>query len=449
MAFLDRVKSLFGTGEGSWRGPFAGVGEWGGLHTIDPLGDGWQRNLTIDANSARTIPAAYAAVMANARAASQCTPMHHRKVNGRVEVITTAAPARIFRKPNAYETWPQFLTNCIGQMLFDGEAFVVFARNNRNEIDAMHLMPRRACSPYVEEGEIFYSIGSNPMLASGTEMMAPARDVMHLRQYTPRHPLMGESPIKAAALAAGVNVSLNRHQAAFFERMSRPSGILSTDAHLNSQQMQQLREAFAQQAKGWASGGMPILGSGMKFQPLSISSQDSQLIQAQRLSIEDIARVYGVPLPVIGDLTHATLSNVEQLISMWLSISLGALLDNIERSLERAFDLGPNEYIELDPTPLLRTDFIGRIDGLVKGVQGGLFTPNEARMREGLNPVANGDVPYLQQQMVELGWKPEPAPAQDLTPPEPAPEPAKPEEGDPEISKALVYSMLEYRRKVA
>jgi HK97 family phage portal protein len=219
-------------------------------------------------------------------------------------------------------------------------------------------------------------------------------------------------------MAAGVNVALSQSQAAFFSRMSRPSGIITTDADLGPEQLGILRKAWAEQSAGMEAGGIPILGGGMKFQSLGITSQDAQLIEAQRMSIEDIARVYGVPLPVIGDLSHSTMNNVEQLISLWLSVSLGALLENIERSLDALFDLPANEYIELDTSALLRTDFMGRINGLTKGVQGGIFTPNEARSKEGLHPVDHGDVPYLQQQMQPIGFTPDnpPIPGDDFSP---------------------------------
>jgi HK97 family phage portal protein len=298
-------------------------------------------------------------------------------------------------------------------MFFDGEAFAVASRNARGEVIRLDRMDSRTCSPYVTEGELFYSVGQNPFVADEIDYLVPARDVLHLRQYCPRHVLMGESPIKAAAMAAGINVSLAGSQAAFFAQMSRPSGVLTTDTVLNKDQLESLRQAWYKQSSKVAQGHVPVLSGGLKFQPMSISSQDAQLIEAQRLSIEEIARVYGVPLPVIGDMTSSTLNNVEQLVSLWLSISLGSLLENIEQSFVRLFDLPANETVDLDVTGLLRTDFQARIDGLTKAIQGGLYSPNEARAKEGLHAVENGDVPMVQQQMVELGWKPEePVPPQ-------------------------------------
>ena len=434
---LARTKSWL-AGEGAYRGPALGVGEFGSWFTV-PFGDGYERGIELSGTDAKYIPAAYSAVMANARAVSQCYAAHKRiNAKGKHEVVTTSPASRILNSPNDYLTWPQFILSMVAGMQFDGESFAIVARDDRSAITALHPLPRRGASPYVapETQDIFYTVGGTDLVALDAQYMAPARDVLHLRQYCPRNPLIGESPIKAAALAAGINVALSRSQAAFFTRMSRPSGVLSTDQTLTREQMTKLREAFDEQAKNWSQGGMPILSNGLKFQPVSIDSQDAQLIQAQRLSIEDIARVYGVPLPVIGDLSHATLSNVEQLIGMWLSISLGALLENIERSLDKLFNLPAGEYIELDVAALMRTDFLNRVDGLTKGTLGGLFTPNEAREREGLPPVPHGDVPYMQQQMVALGTEPPaPAPAAPPVPP-PAPAPADPAAADPQAAKA-------------
>ena len=43
-----------------------------------------------------------------------------------------------------------------------------------------------------------------------------------------------------------------------------------------------------------------------------------------------------------------------------------------------------------------------RIESLARGVQGGIFAPNEARNSEGLESVAFGDEPRVQQQVVPL-----------------------------------------------
>jgi HK97 family phage portal protein len=167
---------------------------------------------------------------------------------------------------------------------------------------------------------------------------------------------------------------------------------------------------------------------------MHVTSQDSNLIEAQRMSIEEICKVYGTPLPIIGDMSHATLSNVEQMISLWLSVSLGSFLENLEQSFTKIFDLPANERIDFDTQPLLRTDFEARISGLTSAIQGGLYTVNEARKKEGLHPVPNGEEPIVQQQMVPLGFQPE----QPVAAPEPVAQIESPEE--------RAFNALEFRK---
>ena len=404
MGLFARIKVLLGV-EGSSRGPFYGQSPLGGWFQLGNMEDGFQRDLTVDAFTARNVPAVYACVMAIARAMSQCYPKHIRVQNGTFTEITNSAAYRVLLNPNGYQTSPDFILNLIALALFDGEAFAIVTRNDRFEVSSIHLLPRGTCTPVIdsESREIFYAVGENPLAPGGADYVAPARDILHLRFHTPRHPLVGESAIKAAALAIGINVSLTKTQAAFFANMNRPSGIISTDAVLNREQLTSLRTAFEEQAKGMAAGKIPVLAGGLKFQPLSINSQDAQLVEAQRMSLEDICRVFGVPPPLVGELSHATLSNAETLVQHFLSMSLGSYLEHTERAFDRLFGLsGGNEYVELDTAALLRTDFAGRIDGLTKAVQGGLMTPSEARGREGLGPIAGGDSAYLQRQMVPI-----------------------------------------------
>lgn len=462
MSLISRLVSAFKGEEGSYRGPAVGLSHWGNPFPVS-FGDGFQEGLTLSSSyNAANVPTVFACVMATAKAISICTPCHmvpdDEDDDGGTVKSKTSPASRIFRKPNTYSTWPQFILNAVAQMLFDGEAFVLLIRDDRFAVKYMHLMPRGSCVPYVEPttGDVFYGVGGNPMLPATSMYMAPARDVMHLRQHCPRHPLIGESAITSAALALGINVALSKGQAAFYTQMNRPSGILSTDMSLTKDQMMVLREAFEQQAKGMNQGRIPVLANGLKFQQLGISSQDAQLVESQRMSIEEIARVFGVPLPVIGDLSHATMSNVESTVNFWLATGLGSTLDNVEKSFQDAFNLPSDETIEFDVSSLLRMDFTARVEGLTKSIQGGLLTPNEAREKENLEPVEGGDDLFMQRQMTsvslledlgqaELDAKNKPAPATataTATAPAPAPEDAT----DQEDAKALVLAMLNMKR---
>ena len=406
--FVNAFKALVGT-EGSSRSPFSGTGELGNSFTLDPLADGWSQNLNVNKSDAKNVPAVYASVMLIARAISQCYPTHIKTKNGEYKKITNSAAHRVLKMPNSYQESPSFLLNLIATALFEGEAFCLATRNDRGEVSSLNLLPPNTCSPMVDDEtkSIFYSVGSSPLAEGGTDYVVPARDVMHLRFHTPRHPLIGESPIKAAALAININVALNKSQSAFFSQMSRPSGVISYKGtpdrpFLDAKQMESLKQAWANASQAMNQGKVPILGANMEFQPMGVTSQDAQLVEAQNMSIADIGRVFGVPSPLINDLANATLNNSESLMRSFLSMSLGSYIEHIERQFDRLFNLGNDEKIELNTAALLRTDFNGRIDGLSKAVQGGVMTPNEARAMESLGQIEGGDTAFLQKQMIPL-----------------------------------------------
>jgi hypothetical protein len=270
--------------------------------------------------------------------------------------------------------------------------------------------------------------GTGEIVSEGvTGHLVPARDVLHVRARTdPRRPLLGISPITWAAMARDANLAISATQAAFFANASQPSGFLSTKEKLTPEQMVTLRAAWEDRASGISAGAVPILGGGLEFQQMGVTSQDSQLVEAFGMTVADIARAFAVPLPVIGDLSNATFNNVENLIALWLSQGLGFYVEHLEIALDKFFGLPAGEYVELDTDVLMRTAFKDRIEGLTRAISGGLYSPDEAREREGLPPAPDGfgDEPRLQAQVVPLSQV-------GKTPPAPSADPAAPPPVDP------------------
>ena len=400
-----RVKSwlgsLFGGNEGSWRGPFNGTGELGGVFAFNSLEDGWQRNLNRPDLNAKWVAPVYSCVMLNARGVSQTHVRHQRQVAGQgFEYITNSPVLDFVRNPNQYETWPQLMFNTIAETLFEGETCWFAERDSKDKIIAARRLRRGQWQPMIdpETGTIWYGIYSDHNLFDQPpDALAPARDICHFRIHTPRHPLIGESAIKAAAMAVGIHVALNQSQMVFFSNLSRPSGFLSTEQKLSGDQAAKLKAAWEAASAALSQGRVPVLTNGLTFQSVGVSQNDQELIEQQRLSTGDIARVFGVPVSLISDTTGAQ-GATDALINYWLSIGLGSLIEVIERQIERFLELPNNERIELDPAPLLRTDFAKRMEGLSKGVQGGIITPNEARQAEGYKAVDGGQDAFMQRQ---------------------------------------------------
>lgn len=365
----------------------------------------------------------YSCISVYARTIAQL-PGYHRRMNSDAgaDTVTTSALSRILLKPNAYQTQSHFLGNMVAALLAEGNGYALCLRNDRQEISTLHQLPSEKVKAYYAPpsadnrflGEVFYSVGGNPLLhwqedpafAVGSRWMVPQRDILHVcGPSDPDDPMKGTSPLIAGAVPIAVSSGGAMHFARFFQNASRPSGVLSTDATLTTQQVADLRRLWIEQTTGANIGGVPILTTGLKWSQMAINSTEMQVAESMKQSTADIARLFGVPLALIGEMGAATFNNTEQLIMMWLRQGLGYYINHIELAYDQVFGIERTvEYTELDVDFLLRPDFKTRIEGYARGVQGGIYAPNEARAKEGLKKVKGGDEPRVQQQQVPLDW---------------------------------------------
>jgi len=374
-----------------------------------------------------------ACVWAYIRAIAQLPGYHRRELeNGGTETVTTSALSRLLRSPNGYQTPSDFLVHLIRSLLYCGNSYWIAQRNDRQEVEALHWTDPRSCSvrEVKVEGqifaEIFYEIGDNPLinvssLARNT-LVVPARDVLHIKLDTRRNPLVGETWLSALYPELATRTAIQGASAAFSSNMSRPSGVLTSDLKLQQPDVEILRARWNEHAKGMNAGGVPILTHGLKFQPISISNEDAQIVDQLKLNDRTIAAVFGVPAILLGITDTATQKSAEALMTEWLASGLGFIITHIEQAFDRFIGLDKvpagREWTELDTRVLLRSMFTERMDGLTKAVQGGILAPNEARALEGYRAVEDGDEPRVQQQVVPLSFA--------TAPPAPPSAPASP-----------------------
>jgi len=388
-----------------------------------------------------------ACVAAYAQTVAMCPGTHWRKLpdNGR-ERVANSALSRILKRPNSYQSISDFLLNLTTGLYTDGNAYALALRNNRYEISELHLMNSAQSLPRIAStGDIFYGLAGNPIIQAqmGGELLAavPARDVLHIKLNTmPQNPLRGEAPLTAAMLDVAASNTIVSQALAYSKNQGRPSGIISTEMNLTEAQVRELRERWNQQTQGTNVGGTPILTSGLKWESTVENSRDAQLAELLQLSDQRIATVYRVPLALLSLATgQAPQGSVENLMTFWVASGLGFALNHIEEAIGRFFGLDglPDEYLELDTDALLRSNMRDRIEALARAVQGGIYSPNEARAREDLSAAEDGDEPRVQQQVVPLsfGAKP-PAPPPAPTPPTDTPPPT--DEANAAANRAVV-----------
>jgi HK97 family phage portal protein len=411
----------------------------------EPFAGAWQMNKECWGPHG-IFSAVYACIAIIAGDLAKLPPRVVRRLpNGqKVEAADHTASA-VLSNPNSYQTRVDFWGQFMACALFTGNVYVFLQRDVHNVIRAMHILdPRRVTVMMAEDGSVFYRIGQERLAELLGQDYIPARDILHHRLLTLNHPLCGLTPLYAAGVSAMTGQTIQQNSFAFFSNMSRASGVLTSPGKISQELANRLKTEWDQNFKGGAMGRTAVLGEGMKWEPLTISAADAQLIEQLRWSVEDVARCFRVPTYMLTDASKVSFKNAEQLARNYYSQTLAYHIESIEARIDQAFDLTGNTSCEFDLATLLRMEFDARMSAYQTGIQSGVLTINEARKLEELAPMDGGNEPLIQSQYRPLSMAGEPMNAAPVeTPPAPPdPEPDDdPDQDDDDDQDAEVRTL--------
>lgn len=298
-------------------------------------------------------------------------------------------------QPNGWQT-PFEYREC-GQMAagLRGNAYSYIERDVRGRIKGLYpLDPGKMTVLKGEDLQPYYQIGTaEPM---------PQRMIHHVR-WVSLDNYVGLSPIALHANSVGYTLALTEYSAKSFLNGTALSGVLERPHESPPIKDQSVINSITsdwQDRFGGAGnkGKVAFLQEGMTFRPLTMSNVDAELISALKLSDSDIARIYKMPLPMVGSMEGATYNNVENLQIQFVIYTLMPWLRRHEQAMQRDFlnsDERNEYYIEFNIGGLLRGNQEARYKAYAVGRQWGWLSINDIRRLENLPPVKGGDV-YLQ-----------------------------------------------------
>jgi len=264
------------------------------------------------------------------------------------------------------------------------------------------LDPNRVQPLISDDGAIFYDLSGDNISGLKDRIVVPAREIIHDRWNCMFHPLIGTSPIFANGLAAAQALKIQRNSTEFFANASNPSGLLVAPAHIERDTAERLTAIFNENYSGANSGKIAVVGDNLKFQQLTMSAVDAQLIEQLKWSAEIICATYHVPKYKAGIGDMPTQATIEALNIEYYTTTLQNLIEAAEGCLDRGLGLGPDIGVEFDVDGLLRMDTPSKVAAMKDAVGAAIYSPNEARSKFDLGPVEGGDTPYLQQQNYSL-----------------------------------------------
>lgn len=234
------------------------------------------------------------------------------------------------------------------------------------------------------------------------------RDVLHIRGPG-GDPLGGISPMRAGRDVFAAALAADRAASGMFKNGLRASAVLSFEEWLTPEQRAMTESRLVEKYLGAINAGRPFIAEGgMKFQQLSISPEDAQMLETRKFGVEEVCRYFGVPPVMIGHSGASTAwpTSVEQQMIVFQTYTLRRRVKRIEQAVDKqllsAEDRAAGLTARLNMDALLRGDSASRAAfyGAMSNI--GAMTINEIRARENLPPVPGGDVPRMQMQNVPI-----------------------------------------------
>lgn len=331
--------------------------------------------------------------------------VYQTKDDQRSKVPGTHPLAKLLRfRPNNFMTALEFREAMTMQLCAYGNAYAHVERNSVG--DVISMVPLMSANMEVRLSEnsksIIYRYRRDTEYADFSQ-----KEIFHLKGFG-FNGLTGLSPLAFSAKSAGVAIAMEDNQREFFANGAKSPQILMTDGKvLTKEQRGQLEENFKEIAGGPVKKRLWILESGFTTQAIGVSPQDSEILAARKFQVAELARFYGVPPHLVGDVDKTTSwgSGIEQQNLGFLQYTLKPYLDRWEYSIERWLVKESEQggiHAEHNLDGLLRGDSTSRASFMQIMVNTGIRTVNEVRRLDNLPPLPGGDVATRQSQNIPI-----------------------------------------------
>lgn len=384
--------------------PLSTRGAWWPTVTESYTG-AWQQGVTLSVETVLTFSAVYACM---SLIASDIAKMRLRLVSQDADGIWSEAESSSFspvlRRPNRYQNRIKFIEWWVMSKLANGNTYVLKQRDQRRVVTALYILDPSRVTPLVTpDGDVYYQLSRDDLSGlRGDLVTVPASEIIHDRMCPVYHPLIGVSPIYACGLAAQQGLKIQNNSYRLFANGSNPSGVLTAPGTISKDTAARVKAKWETEFSGDNVGKVAVLGDGLKYEPMTMSAVDAQLIDQLRWTAETVCSCFHVPPYMIGVGPPPNYNNIEALNQQYYAQALQNPIESIELCLDEGLEL-PRPYgTEFDLDDLLRMDTATMIASEKEAVGAGIKAPNESRKRLGLKPVKGGETPYLQVQNYSL-----------------------------------------------
>lgn len=323
-------------------------------------------------------------------------PLHvKRRIDARTREDASDSELWILlnRRPNRWQKPHQFKRMMQAHVLLRGNAYALKVVSRGNLLELLPLDPDRVVVTQNDDLTLKFKYTRR----DGRQVDLDQREVFHLYGLS-LNGFSGVTPITYARETIGLAMSQEDYGATTFRNGARVAGVLEHPLKLGDEARLNLKASLDEYRQGGQSEGkFLITEEGMKFSRMALSAQDAQWIESRKLSRSDIAMFFGVPPSMIGDNSGSDSNwgtGLEQKANGFVTFTLEDYLTMWEEGVTIDLNTDPAIYARFNRAALVKGDIKTRWDAYVKGLQWGVWSPNEVRGLEDMNPREGGDIFY-------------------------------------------------------
>lgn len=349
--------------------------------------------MAVNESSAMRVTAVYACVRLIAGAIASLPLAVYRRTEDSRERVRNDLWWLLNEQPCSTVSAAVFWEYLVAQMLLSGDALAEIERGRGGAIRGLRPLDSRAVGIRQIDGRLRYEF-----CRDGEWLGRDQDDILHIPGFG-FDGARGMSVIRHAAREAiGLALAAEAFSSRFFASGAHPDVALKVPGKMTQEQIDNLRRIWASKYGGAHNASLPIvLTEGTDLKEVTLSAQDSQLIEARRFQVADIARAFGVSPHMVGETDKSTSwgSGIEQQGIGFVQYTLAPHLNRIEQEINRKCFRTERLFVEFNVEGLLRGDSKARAEYYTRALGGtqnpAWMTPNEIRRLENLPPVAGGD----------------------------------------------------------
>jgi len=275
-----------------------------------------------------------------------------------------------------------FYKSVLVSLLIDGNAFVRIFSNPRGEVvNLVVLNPHQVEVSRNGLGRLMFTV-------VGEEKPLSSEEVIYIPDLLKPGTIRGVSRVTAMKENLALGKSLEMYAANFFGSGTTLQGVIEYPNALTQEQAESLRNSFDNAHKGWRkSQRTGILSGGATFKSTQADPEKSQALEARRMAVEDVARIWRIPSHMLNLPGTNTYSSVEQNMLAFVTHTLRPYVTLLEESftpLMSRYPGGAESFLRFNMNGLLRADIQARFSAYSTGIQSGFLTINDIRGWEDL-----------------------------------------------------------------